>query len=222
MGVYRDAPRLRRTALYMNILQQYAETLPPSNLTRVVLDHIHLASIFLHIPCRELFAFSGWRVTEAQQVRIATKLQRWMQNQSEARTVLMHAGRVWSAIRMKRTAAQHESMGFLLASITIWALIELQNRPSSNEVDTLPTVRLDGNSDDVMRWATSTEAKRLYLGGVGCLWGEAAIARLVRVTVEILDGGMAWPQAKVTAPVLRQHYYSWQQIRRRTAMLGQS
>ncbi|OGM49782.1 hypothetical protein ABOM_001551 [Aspergillus bombycis] len=184
MGVYCDAPRLRHTILYMDLLRQYAEILPPTNLTRVALDHIHLASIFLYIPARELFAFSGWQVSAAQQAKIATKLEKWMHNQSEA-------------------------------------LVELQHRHDSKESDYMPTVRLDRGSTDVTVWATSTAVKRLYLGGVGCLWDGTAIERLLRVTAGILEGGMAWPQAQVAAPALGQHYYSWQHMRQKTAVPGQ-
>ncbi|KAL2848908.1 cytochrome P450 [Aspergillus pseudoustus] len=148
MSIYRDAPRLRYARLYMGLLWQYAETLPPTSSARAALGHIHIVSVFIRIPPSELFAFSGWRVTEAQQVKAAMKLQRWMQSQrGDARAALMHACCAWSAIRTGRTAAQHECEGLLLCSMTIGALIELQSRPA-NALNEMPTLRLDRNSSE--------------------------------------------------------------------------
>ncbi|UPK97099.1 hypothetical protein LCI18_008034 [Fusarium solani-melongenae] len=178
MGVYHDAPKLRNAFIFLDLLQRHAAALPPTKLSRAVQGHIHLLSLFARLPVRELFAFSGWRVTEAQRATNVIKLGHWIQNNNEAKVAVTHACRAWSTIRTKPTAAQHEGIGVLLAALAIWAWIELGQRPATEEVSKLPTVRLDDFDEETKDWYTDGQHKRIYLGGVGCLWDRGASNRL--------------------------------------------
>ncbi|KAI8724268.1 hypothetical protein NCS52_00284500 [Fusarium sp. LHS14.1] len=133
MGVYHDAPKLQNAFIFLGLLQRHAATLPPTRLSRAVQSHIHLLSLFVRLPVRELFAFSGWRVTEIQRATNVTKLRHWIQNNKEAKIAVTHACRAWSTIRTKPTAAQHEGMGVLLAALAIWMWIELGERPATED-----------------------------------------------------------------------------------------
>ncbi|RSL41204.1 hypothetical protein CEP53_012901 [Fusarium sp. AF-6] len=207
MGVYYDAPKLQNTFKYLDLLQRHAATLSPTRLSRAVQSHIHLLCLFARLPVRELFAFSAWRVTEAQRATTVTKLRYWIRNNIEAKFAVAHACRAWSTIRTKPTGAQHEGMGVLLAVVAIWAWIELGERPKTEDVNKLPTIRLDDFDKETRAWSTDGEHKRLYLGGVGCLWDRSASGRLVSETVRILKAS-PWPETAVISRVLQQKHNS--------------
>ncbi|RFN53979.1 hypothetical protein FIE12Z_1726 [Fusarium flagelliforme] len=147
VGVKYHAERLNRAPIYLGILQDHAKTLPPSRLSGAVESLSHLVSMFIYSPVQDLYAFSGWRVDTTQKAIVHAKLRTWIQSKSEARTALIHACNAWSMIRRDKTGAQHETMGFLVATLLIWAWIELGNRPEVDDVDLLLTFRLAGGSN---------------------------------------------------------------------------
>lgn len=210
VGVKYHAERLDRAPIYLGILQDHAKTLPPSRLSGAVESLSHLLSMFIYSPVQELYAFSGWRVDTAQRAIVHAKLRTWIQSKSEARTALVHACNAWSMIRRSKTGAQHETMGFLVATLLIWAWIELGNRPEVDDVDLLFTVRLDEGKDHMKEWINNSEDRRLYLGGVGCLWDRGAGRRLLHESTNTLDS-FDWPAAQMVASILREHYRSFHQ-----------
>lgn len=211
IGVKYHAERLNRAPIYLGILQDHAKTLPPSRLSGAVESLSHLLSMLIYSPVQELYAFSGWRVDTAQRAIVHAKLRTWIQSKSEARTALMHACNVWSMIRRSKTGAQHETMGFLVATLLIWAWIELGNRPEVDDMDLLLTVRLDKGKDHIKEWINDNDERRLYLGGVGCLWDKGADRRLLHESTNTLDS-FDWPAAHTIASILREHYRSFHQV----------
>jgi hypothetical protein len=210
IGVKYHAEQLHDAPLYLNILQEHAKALSPTKLSSAMKSFSHLLSMFIYLPVRELYAFSGWRVSSSQRAITNTKLRNWIRSKSEAQAALIHACNAWSMIRKRKTGAQHEAMGFLSAAMMIWAWIELGKRPEVEDLNSLSTVRLDDDNDLLKAWMTHNEDTRLYLGGVGCLWEEGASGRLVYEstnTLECLD----WPQARVLAFTMREHYKSFHQ-----------
>ncbi|RGP60201.1 hypothetical protein FSPOR_10790 [Fusarium sporotrichioides] len=221
MGVSDDASKLRHAPLYLDLLQHHAERSPSTLLTRAAISHIHMLSLLLYFPTRDVIAFGRWRVTETQYAMVVDKLKRWMRNSHDARIALMHACSVWSQIRTRPTAAQHETVALLHSAFAIWALVKLSDKPSLEALDTLPSLRLDKMDDEMKAWAAGAEQKRLYLGGVGLLWHEGAIGRLVRETANLLEKSMAWPQAWCTGPYLRKcHAASETADRNRSSLDG--
>ncbi|KAJ9424393.1 hypothetical protein QL093DRAFT_2008211 [Fusarium oxysporum] len=208
IGVKYHAEKLHRAPIYLNILQEHAEALPPTKLSGAVQSLSHLLSMFIHLPVRELYAFTGWRVTSSQRAINNTKLRTWIQSKTEARASLMHACKAWSMIRNRKTGSQHETMGFLLAAVMIWAWIELGKKPEVEDLNLLVTVRLDQGTDMLKAWITQNNDSRLYLGGVGCLWEEGASRRLIHESTKTLEG-LDWPLARVLALNLREHYKSY-------------
>ncbi|SCO78495.1 uncharacterized protein FRV6_02708 [Fusarium oxysporum] len=211
IGVKYHAEKLNRAPIYLGILQDHAKTLPPSRLSGAVESLSHLLSMFIYSPVQELYAFSGWRVDTTQRAIIHARLRTWIRSKSEARTALIHASNAWSMIRKRKTGAQHETMGFLVATLLIWAWIELGNRPEVDDMDLLVTVRLDEGKDHMKEWINNNEDRRLYLGGVGCLWDKGAGRRLLHESTNTLDG-LDWPAAPVVASILREHYKSFHQV----------
>ncbi|KAH7147319.1 hypothetical protein DER46DRAFT_514833 [Fusarium sp. MPI-SDFR-AT-0072] len=210
IGVKYHAEKLHHAPIYLNILQEHATTLPPTKLSGAVESFSHLLSMFIYLPVRELYAFSGWRVSSSQRAINNTKLRTWIRSKSEARASLIHACNAWSMIRKRKTGAQHEAMGFLFAAVMIWAWIELGKRPEVADLNLLSTVRLDEGNDLLKAWITNNKDRRLYLGGVGCLWEEGASRRLVHESAKTLEG-LDWPQGQVLASTLQEHYKSFHQ-----------
>ncbi|KAI1052656.1 hypothetical protein LB507_009793 [Fusarium sp. FIESC RH6] len=208
VGVKYQPERLNRTPIYLGILQDHAKTLPPSRLSSAVESLSHLLSMFIYSPVQDLYAFSGWRVNTTQKATVHAKLRTWIHSKSEARTALMHACNAWSMIRRSKTGAQHETMGFLVATLLIWAWIELGNRPQVDDVDLLLTVRLDEGKGHMKEWINNNEDRRLYLSGVGCLWDRGAGRRLLHESTNTLDN-FDWPAAQIVASILREHYMSF-------------
>ncbi|KAF5655838.1 hypothetical protein F25303_319 [Fusarium sp. NRRL 25303] len=205
MGILNDLSWLRHAHLYLDILQRHVRNLSPTALTRAVMTNIHMVSLLIYFPTREVIAFGRWRVTEAQHSIIIEKLKRWTSNTGSAREALVHACSIWSQIRSSRTNAHHEAPALLHSAISIWALIEHSEEVVGN-TDGLPILRLDSPNQDVRSWAAGNEKKRLYLSGVGLLEHRGALARLISETARLLAGDIAWPQAWRTGPYLKQSY----------------
>ncbi|EWG55843.1 hypothetical protein FVEG_17606 [Fusarium verticillioides 7600] len=210
IGIKYHAEKLDRVTIYLNILQDHAKTLPPSRLSGAVESLSYLLSMFIYLPVQQLYAFSGWRADMTQRAIVNSKLRTWIRSKSEARTALKNACKAWSIIRKGKTGAQHETMGFLVATLLIWAWVELGSRPEVNDMDLLLTVRLDEGNDSTKEWINNNEDRRLYLGGVGCLWDEGAGRRLIHESANTLHG-FNWPAAQVVASILREHYKSFHQ-----------
>ncbi|KAF5695636.1 hypothetical protein FDENT_261 [Fusarium denticulatum] len=206
MGILNDLSWLRHAHLYLDILQRHVETLPPTALARAAVTNIHMASLLIYFPTREVIAFGRWRVTETQHSMVVGKLKRWMSNPRNAREALIHACRIWSQIRLSRTNAHHEAPAFLHSAISIWALVEHSEEFDVGNADEFPILRLDGSSRDAKYWAAGNEKKRLYLSGVGLLGHRGALARLINETARLLEERIAWPQAWRTGPYLKQSY----------------
>ncbi|CCT73987.1 uncharacterized protein FFB20_02049 [Fusarium fujikuroi] len=205
MGILNDLSGLRHAHLYLEILQRRVETLPPTALTRAVMTNIHMVSLLIYFPTREVIAFGRWRVTEAQHSIVTEKLKRWMSDTRSARAALVHACSIWSQVRLSRTNSHHEPPALLYSAISIWALVEHSEEVVEN-ADELPILRLDSLNQDVKLWAAGNEKKRLYLSGVGLLAHRGALARLISETARLLEQRIAWPQAWRTGPHLKQSY----------------
>ncbi|KAG7407144.1 Zinc finger protein klf1 [Fusarium oxysporum f. sp. rapae] len=213
MGILNDLSWLRHAHLYLDILQRHVETLPPTALTRAAMTNIHMVSLLIYFPTREVIAFGRWRVTEAQHSMVIHKLKRWMSNPRSAREALIHACSIWSQIRLSRTNAQHEAPAFLHSAISIWALVEHSEEIDAGTVDGFPILRLDNLNQEVKSWAAGNEKKRLYLSGVGLLGHQGALARLIIETARLLEEKVAWPQAWRTGPYLKQSYAESRRVR---------
>lgn len=203
MGVVRDASRLRHAQSYLVIIQRHIAALPPSSLTTASINQIHMASLILYFPTKEIIAFMGWRVTEIQLSMVVQKLKRWMSNSCDAGMALIYACTVWSQIRTSSTASQHEAPVLLYGAVAIWALLELSDQAEVGESEDLPIIRLDSMTPEVRDWAAGTEKRRLFLGGVGFLHHQGAVSRLVNETANLL-GSLRWPQGYQTGPYLRE------------------
>ncbi|KAG9496469.1 hypothetical protein J7337_011245 [Fusarium musae] len=204
MGILNDLSWLRHAHLYLDILERHVETLPPTALSRAAMTNIHMVSLLIYFPTREVIAFGRWRVTKTQHSMVVGKLKRWMSDTRSAREALIHACRIWSQIRLSRTNAHHEAPAFLHSAISIWALVE--HSKEFDVGDEFPTLRLDASSQDAKSWAAGNDKKRLYLSGVGLLGHRGALARLINETARLLEGKIAWPQAWRTGPYLKQSY----------------
>jgi hypothetical protein len=211
IGVKYHAEKLHHAPIYLNILQEHAKTLPPTRLSGAVQSFSHLLSMFIYLPVRELYAFSGWRVSSSQRAINNTKLRTWIRSKIEARASLVHACKAWSMIRKRKTGSQHETMGFLFAAVMVWAWIELGEKPGVEDMKLLVTVRLDQDSDLLKTWVIHNNDSRLYIGGVGCLWEEGASRRLIHESGKTLEG-LDWPLARALALNLREHYKSFRQV----------
>ncbi|KAH7187443.1 hypothetical protein BKA60DRAFT_587767 [Fusarium oxysporum] len=213
MGILNDLSWLRHAHLYLDILQRHVETLPPTALTRACMTNIHMVSLLIYFPTREVIAFGRWRVTETQHSMVVDKLKRWMCNPRSAREALIHACSIWSQIRSSSTNAQHEAPAFLHSAISIWALVEYSEALDLGNLDESPILRLDNLSQDVKSWAAGTDKKRPYLSGVGILGHQGALARLISETARFLEETIAWPQARRTGPYLKHSYAESQRVR---------
>ncbi|KAF5252490.1 hypothetical protein FANTH_2384 [Fusarium anthophilum] len=206
MGILNDLSWLRHAHLYLEVLQRHVETLPPTDLARAAMANIHMVSLLIYFPTREVIAFGRWRVTESQYSMVVGKLKRWMSNTRSAREALIHACSIWSQIRLRRTNAQHEAPAFLHSAISIWALVEHSEELDVGNGEELPILRLENLNQEVKSWAAGNEKKRLYLSGVGLLGHRGALARLISETAGLLEKGISWPQAWRTGPYLKQSY----------------
>ncbi|KAH7122106.1 fungal-specific transcription factor domain-containing protein [Dactylonectria estremocensis] len=205
MGVYRDAQRVENASAYLDILRpKDSSPLQQSQMGRIAIQHNHFLAFLLRVNFRELFAFSGWRIDDAERAKSCSRLQRWMKQRGpEARCAVLHAAKSFSYLRMYPTHGYHKSQCTLLSALMIWAYIDCS---TSNDVESTAkdgvgegralTLRLDKCSIEeplVETWLQKGGRIRPYLAGVGSLHEHGANGRLIKETARLFASDESWP-----------------------------
>jgi hypothetical protein len=187
----------------------------------LALEHNHILSLLLHLPLRELMAFSGWRVSEVERSEADFRLARWVRNEGAgARLVIYHAAKVYSCIRERPFAAYSGTMAFLTATLAIWAVTMSVNRsaqpswPSAEDHSfgqgRLKTLRFDRFTDrsTIIDWVSGKENVRPYLAGVGALEGSMVAPLLIRESVRVLRRKLSCMFSDAVSRILQFHFES--------------
>ena len=187
----------------------------------LALEHNHIASLLLHLPLRELMAFSGWRVSEAERSEADIRLAQWVKSEGAgARSVIYHAAKVYSCIRERPFQAYSGTMAFLIATLAIWAVtmsvdcIAQPLRPSADDHSFgqghLKTLRFDRYTDrsTIIDWVSGKENVRPYLAGVGALEGSNVAPLLIRESVRVFRRKLACMFSDAVSRVLQFHFES--------------
>ncbi|KAH6995762.1 fungal-specific transcription factor domain-containing protein [Ilyonectria sp. MPI-CAGE-AT-0026] len=227
MGVFRDANRLENPSAYLDILRQSdSPASQQSQMGRLAIQHNYLMALLLQIRARELFAFSGWRIDDAERAKSCFRLQRWGKERgSEARCAVFHAAKAFSCLRTYPTQGYHKTQCILLSTLMIWAYVDCcaprNVEPTvdygANEARAI-TLRFDKCSlDDSMveEWLRNGEKVRPYLAGVGSLEERGATTRLIKETVRLLTSDESWPLSYTVRFLLQDHYSSKAECNRR-------
>ncbi|KAF5572554.1 C2H2 type zinc finger domain-containing protein [Fusarium pseudocircinatum] len=171
VGVYFDEQRGPDACNYLDMLRRDEDEITASDrLGWLALEHNHIVSLLLHLPLRELMAFSGWRVSEAERSEADTRLAHWVKSEGAgARLVIYHAAKVYSCIRERPFQAYSGTMAFLIATLAIWAVtmsvdcIAQPLRPSADDHSFgqghLKTLRFDRYTDrsTIIDWVSGKE-----------------------------------------------------------------
>lgn len=92
---------------------------------RLAIQHNHLMALLLKIRARELFAFSGWRIDDAERAKSCFRLHRLGKERgSEARCAVLHAAKAFSCLRTYPTQGYHKTQCILLSTLMIWAYVD--------------------------------------------------------------------------------------------------
>lgn len=219
-GVYRDSSQPFPPWPYLDILRDDESRIHPvSRLGWLTLQHNHMIGMLLQFPAWKILAWSGWQVTPIEQERYTNDLGRWMQScGNEIRQSVYHAAKTLACIREHSTNGQHEPMTVLLASLIMWAYIELgdfSTLTSSIAMSDIPrswTLRFDhrDGSSQVEEWIRGNPNIRPYLAGVGNLHDFGSISSLCRECLRLLSTGSrtSWPVSAGMAKVFEGYYTS--------------
>ncbi|KDN70364.1 hypothetical protein CSUB01_11011 [Colletotrichum sublineola] len=124
VAVYFDKPQGPDTRDCLDMLRRdEGQMAAAETLGWMALEYNHILSLLLHLPLRELMAFSGWHVSEAEYCEANLRMALWVRNEAaEARLVTYHAAKLYSCIREHPLGAYSETMSFLTATLAIWAV----------------------------------------------------------------------------------------------------
>lgn len=187
------------------------EQSPPTDpsLKPALMHHKHLIGLLMHISLRDVFCFSGWRVTLEDALKGRQRLKLWfVHNRNEARRAVLHAGRLFALLRTASAGGHYEPRGMLIACLMLWANAELVN-DDANEYgacEKVVPIRLDRSLDKtaVQDWLDGHAAQaRPYLAGVGAISGNTAAGQIVREGARIMESWKAWPIGHVMGVVMK-------------------
>ncbi|KAF4442093.1 C2H2 type zinc finger domain [Fusarium acutatum] len=228
-GIYRDQIDSEAKYNYLSMVRpDEAHIQSNESLDQLVFQHNHTLSFCTKLPPRQLFAFSGWRTTVAQQKEAENHIRDWLsEDMARSRLCLVHAAKVYSSIRSTRTYGHHEVMAILLSTLAIWSISSIHRVVrSSSSAELLPsyhaawargsveglakkrTIRLDKILDGstLAAWISGQVDFRPYLAGIGTLDDQGTARRLIRDSLQQLMYSVAWCLGEAVAEVLNTHY----------------
>lgn len=231
VGVYFDTQQGSNTKDYLDILRRdESQITSAERLGWVTLEHNHVLSLMVHLPLRELFAFSGWHVNEAERCEADARLASWVRDERpRSRLVVYHAAKLYSYIREHPLRAYSETMSFLTATLAIWAIMSFgasgsgcdgleQSWPSGNNDDEqfvhhpahIKTLRFDKSTDRTIvdGWVSGKASVRPYLAGVGALEDIMVIPLLIRESLRVLRVKLSGAFSYAVSSVLQAHFES--------------
>ncbi|CCT75887.1 uncharacterized protein FFUJ_11933 [Fusarium fujikuroi IMI 58289] len=228
-AIYRDEIDSEAKYNYLSMVRpDEAHLQSNGSLDQLIFQHNHTLSLFTKLPPRQLFAFSGWRTTVAQQKKAEKHIRDWLsEDMAGSRLCLVHAAKVYSSVRSTRTYGHHEVMAILLSTLAIWSISSIHRVVSSSSSDeSLPiyhaacaqdssealakkrTIRLDKTLDGSLlaAWISGQVDFRPYLAGIGTLDDQGTVRRLIRDSLQQLMYSVTWCLGQAVAEVLKTHY----------------
>ncbi|KAF5970211.1 C2H2 type zinc finger domain-containing protein [Fusarium bulbicola] len=222
VGVYFDQQRGPDACVYLDVLRRDEDEMIASDrLGWLALEHNHITSLLIHLPLRELMAFSGWRVSEAERSEAEVRLAHWVKSEgAKARLVVYHAAKVYSCIRERPFGDYSGTMAFLTATLAIWAVtmsVDFIAQPlwppaedHSFGQSRLKILRFDRYTDGstIIDWVSGKENIRPYLSGIGALEGSNVAPLLIRESVRVLRRKLTCMFSDAVSRVLQFHFES--------------
>ncbi|CVL03644.1 uncharacterized protein FMAN_15078 [Fusarium mangiferae] len=228
-AIYRDEMDSEAKYNYLSMVRpDEAHMQSKESLDQLIFQHNHTLSLFTKLPPRQLFAFSGWRTTVAQQKKAENHIRDWLsEDMVGSRLCLVHAAKVYSSVRSTRTYGHHEAMAILLSTIAIWSISSIHRVvSSSSSAESAPnyhaacaqdsaeglankrTIRLDKTLDGSLlaAWIAGQVDFRPYLAGIGTLDDQGTVRRLIRDSLQQLMYSVTWCLGQAVAEVLKTHY----------------
>jgi hypothetical protein len=169
--------------------------------------HIHLVSLLLLTPRKDLLAFAhthrpGPQFGPPGQSPKENHLSEWLRADygRRARRAVLHAGALFKILRQQPSQALHEPITALLATLVIWAFSQLSIEPEPYQAQSIGgnaergSIRLDcALSDDMISaWVEGHEGLRGHLTDVGNICGQDAADRLLYVGTTVLQVMETW------------------------------
>lgn len=170
--------------------------------TLITVQYYHMIQIILHIPLKDLMAFSGWGVTRLKQQETRRRLGAWASEQSHsAREAALHAGSLFHRCRYHPTSGYQEPFAVLFAKITLWAYnsslpsrILAEEGALNAEQQSHPLFRLDNKNDEdeLLHWIRNGERTRPFIVGIGNIHAPGGYIKVLRLGVDLLAPLTKW------------------------------
>lgn len=178
----------------------------------VIFQTYHIIGILHYLPLQDLYSFSGWKVTCSRQRETRQKLTAWAsENGDSARTVALHAGRLFSHCRSRLSPHGYQDpRAILIASLALWvysssmASASLQGPfgrclpsadHSSCQHKSIITLRLDRAFDDwrtAQDWVRNGCHYRGFISGLGSINGSNMYPLIVTQAINLLVALQGW------------------------------
>ncbi|KAJ9603153.1 hypothetical protein H2200_012448 [Cladophialophora chaetospira] len=198
----RPVPDLSKVMKYLQILCPSDEMPNHSTLKSAIVQHYHTMGILMALDLGELFCYCGFRVSRKEVLQCRHRLRKWvLQRDTEARRVVLHAGRLFGYIRQSKLRGYFEGRAFIIACQALWIYGEMadyetitnnEGRQVRNGESEVQTVRLDQWEEDGQSWILNGAHLRPYLAGVGCILGKDGVNRLIQEGSRVLLATHTW------------------------------
>ncbi|KAH6684922.1 hypothetical protein F5X68DRAFT_233357 [Plectosphaerella plurivora] len=172
-----------------------------NDVNRITAQYYHMIRIVLHIPLKDLLAFSGCKVTLQEQQETRWRLMSWVSEHSDsAREVALHAGALFRQCRSHPTSGYQEPISVLIATIALWVYNSSlpnhipQHKSTSWEQQRTPTFRLDNETDkdNITLWIRNGERMRPFIVGIGNMHASKGYAKVLRMGSNFLGRLQQW------------------------------
>ncbi|KAH8660049.1 hypothetical protein BX600DRAFT_53336 [Xylariales sp. PMI_506] len=168
----------------------------------------HTLLLLRQVSIKHLFAFAGWKATEAETEASRVYLKSWIQSHPAAtRRCLWHAVTVLSIMKAKQQHNCFEPFMVLVSTLMIW-VFDILGKPCDGRVwespengtgegDSPPT-RIDRlrTLEDIEQWAEEGHNDRILIAGIGLLRGSESSRRALMESLRILSLGTAWARLR--------------------------
>ncbi|KAF5268201.1 hypothetical protein FOXYS1_909 [Fusarium oxysporum] len=186
---------------------------PESNSTNAVtVQYYHIIGVVVHVPLKDLTAFSGWRVSRLKQQETRRKLMTWVSSHGDsAREAALHAGTLFRLCWCHSTSGYQEPSAILIAALALWvynsslAGCKSAGREAYGEKQTPPTFRLGNeiDEDEVLDWVHEGKQARPFVVGVGNINAPGGYWKVVNQAITFLASLKEWPISQVFSSDLK-------------------
>lgn len=155
--------------------------------------YFHLISLLRNVHLRHIYAFAGWKATDAEVDAAKEAISAYMHsNRDGGRECLLHAGALFGDVRNQIYKVSFDPFFLLISILYMWAYQKLSPDVSSGVG--LKPLRIDCGVDEAVakQWIQGKSEYAVHVMGVGLLTGKDSAIRLLKELRRVLLSQTSW------------------------------